>query len=319
MNKSNIRDGRFIDRLSSFLKSQGNLTVKGLSHIKHDVYQINTEGSKYILKGNKDYHILDQQLEFFKRCSYPILIRFVSFPNGEVFLYGFGLYWTLAIFQPGRGLDFSSLDDRVEAVSAIRMFHDDCKGIELPAPLIRPPLYLKWEQRLKRWKISKETVIQLGFEKLWKDIWEESAKQLNILHKLDWYGLEKKAVEELTWIHGDVAAHNFLHDGASGNTFLIDFDLLALSPQIYDWIQLGQRFLPYMSHDIGNLKRELAMDSEDWIVCANNIAFPSDLIREWWVLMSEESPRINCISYLDRLSIQWEWRRDFLKEARSML
>src|SRR5699024_7606588 len=115
-------------------------------------------------------------------------------------------------------------------------------------------------------------------------------------------------------VQGDVASHNFIQNE---QTFMIDFDLLRCGSQLYDYIQLRQRFLPHINWDIGDLLAYEIVAERDVRKWLSAIIIPSDVIREWLFFLSQGSSPVK--QYLSQMEKTWSKRQFFLKNAKSML
>src|SRR5699024_7598119 len=153
-------------------------------------------------------------------------------------------YWTITPFVEGEKLVYAYEKDRQRGIKALRRFHKDAKTVVISSPLKRKLFYVRWRDRLETFKKTKNYFVKHGFTTMYQDIVKTSESQLYNVSKLPWRRLEQQARKKGEWAHGDVAGHNFIY---GRDTFLIDFDLLAATPILYDYIQLGQRFLPYLA------------------------------------------------------------------------
>ncbi|QTM99943.1 phosphotransferase [Sediminibacillus dalangtanensis] len=321
MNKLALRDEAFQARLSSFLQKRALLCPEKLRFLKHAVFVLRDDsGQKYILKGIKQRASVQQQLDF--QTVYPDsdIVRFVHFPNGEFFLYEYGYHWLLMPYREGQSLQFANKQDRETAVEVLRNFHLAARGIKVADPVIRPPLVYKWENRLHRFSKTRFLFEAAGKDSLASEIIDTTASLLERLRKdIDWYTMEKTAVDRRSWTHGDVASHNFLRTNSSAVN-IIDFDLLSLAPESYDWIQLGQRFLPYVNHDIKQLCSSLFSEKEEEIdFILRSVGTPVDLIREW-LLFSRRKPSWNQLfDYVSHLEEKWKQRVKFVKDVEIVL
>ncbi|WP_407269580.1 phosphotransferase [Radiobacillus sp. PE A8.2] len=319
MNKEYSRDDSFIDRLASFFKESGWLNINFVKPIKnHVLYTVTEDGNAYILKGYRSKRILEQQWQFFEvvdRTSYT----FIRFPNGSQYIKGYGFYWTMSPYIKGESLDYSVEEDRIAAVETIANFHHSSAGVVLDHPRLNPPLYLKWKSRIGRLEATELILKKHGYTALYQDIVTVMNMLLERFSQLDWHVIEKKAVDLSTWIHGDVASHNFLRDNKK-QVHLIDFDLLSLSPQTYDYIQLGQRFLPYLESDLHTLLNHSlsnkVADKETWLL---GVAIPADIIREWGYFLQSEPMEEDINDYLIQLTEEWMQRKKFVEAVMLML
>ncbi|WP_188453522.1 phosphotransferase [Virgibacillus oceani] len=316
MSSNSSRDELKTNRLSSFLYREGKLRIAKAAPIKSTVILVETEtGSKFILKKHSKKVVVDQQWEFFANGRSSVVIPFIRFPNGKKFLVTSEHYWTIAPFVEGIKLNYGLISDRKACITTLRSFHDNAQGIKVSNPIKRKLFYNRWYNRLQSFKRTNEYFVKNGFESLFTDIVQTTETQLLIVSELPWRKLEQKAEQQHSWIHGDVASHNFIRNN---NIYLIDFDLLAQSPIIYDYIQLAQRFLPHLDWDLEALLAYQMVEEnqfKNWILA---MAVPSDVLREWLHYLSGSSP-MPIHHYLTDMEKEWIKRQEFLKNAKSML
>lgn len=319
VNNKQYKDDSFLNRLSSFLYHYGGVRVKKIVQFKEKVFYIQTiENKAFILKGKTSKHLLLQQAEFFNSIEAEFVNKFKLFPNGKRIIEGFGLYWTWIPYIEGKELDFSKHLDRKDAANTVKRFHIESKGIKIENPVIRQPLYIKFYNRMEKLERTKAIMENYGFLNLFHDIKKFMKERLFLFGQLDWHSIEKKSVDHWQWVHGDVASHNFIR--SKDNVHLIDFDLLSLSPSIYDYIQLGQRFLPFIDWKMDHLLTYLPLEKEeDLKTCLLGIAVPSDVIREWWYFTMENHPGQENRKYLQLLSERWTLRKQFVDDIEFML
>ncbi|MDC3412449.1 aminoglycoside phosphotransferase family protein [Aquibacillus sp. 3ASR75-11] len=318
VNKGGLRDGTNVGRLSSFLYTHGGLQVEQIDSIKKGVYYVKQRnGAAYILKQYKSLAIIEQQWKLFDEISTTTIVPFTSFPNQGRILYGDHYYWTLAPYVPGKSLTFSDEKDRRDAVQYLDKFHTETKGISIYSPLLKQPLYEKLEHRLQKWKRTKRIFEKYGYDHLYSELNVLYELLLDRFTKLNWNKIEQNAIDQWMWTHGDVASHNFRRD-ANNMIRLIDFDLLSLSPHLYDWIQLGQRFLPFLDWKLDRLEAyfsEINIPKDAWLL---GIAIPSDIIREWWHFLQQNHHK-KIEQYLMKLQKTWEKRKIFVDDVNSVL
>lgn len=313
------RDDIFYNRLSSFLSKSGQLEVKKISCIKKPcVYYVETVyNGPLLLKAHKNEKNVLQQWDFFTKINLKrsCTIPFIPFPNGNKVIKCKTYAWTISPYLSGKRITYQSSKERAEVVTALKKFHVNATGIYL-RPMNKPPLMVeKWFNRLKVFKKTEYLFIENGFETLYMDIVHLTEKYLHQIVRLPWSVEEIKAIKRGTWIHGDVASHNFL---INDKVHLIDFDLLDCKPQIYDLIQLSQRFLPYLKWDLDNLLSYDMFASEDKKMWLLGTLLPTDVIREWIHFISHKSTH-SIQYYLKELDIKWGKRKYFSQCADTML
>ncbi|QKY69570.1 phosphotransferase [Lentibacillus sp. CBA3610] len=305
------------DRLSSFLLKNGGLKPVRLTSIQEHVVYIETnEGERLILKRHNNKLRVEQQWHFFEQQSSSIPVSFQRFPNQKQFLYDNGRYWTISPYIHGRKLNYVFAKDRKDALNVLKMFHNDTKGVKIRHPLIKEMFYVKWHKRLQKFMYTEPIFKEYRFNPLFTDIVQTAEKYLQLVSAFNWGELHDKARQLGTWIHGDVAAHNFIR--SSGQIHLIDFDLLSCAPPLNDYIQIGQRYLPYLNWDLDRLLSYKIVPQKTIKPWLYSIFIPSDVMREWLYFLDSNSER-PIRNYLEELEMDWLKRQYFLKTARKML
>ncbi|SET82775.1 hypothetical protein SAMN05216389_13411 [Oceanobacillus limi] len=311
------RDDNKLDRLSSFFYWEGGLDLKLISPIKANVFLVKTiANEKFIVKSHHNKNNVYQQWSFFKRNNGNMIAPFVRFPNSSKFLIDENSYWTITPYIPGRKLNYKNPEDRIEAVNTLHAFHETATAIYINRHVKKQLFYLRWYNRLQMFKKTEYIFAKFGYVGLYKDIIQTTERQIQLVSHFPWKRIQRKAEEKGVWVHGDVAAHNFIKND---KTYLIDFDLLYCTTQLYDFIQLGQRFLPYINWDIDKLLAYRMVREKElspWIL---SLSIPSDVLREWIHFLRRHRSESSISAYLEELSESWSKRTNFLKTAVKMV
>lgn len=312
----NRRRDEFLNRLSSFLYQEGNLENDKISFIKSNVFYIKTsQEERFVLKEHRRKDMVEQQWAFFERMNSSNAVPFKPFPNGKRIIEDKNNYWTIAPFIRGEKLNYNKKTDRQKAVGALRVFHRKATGIYVQQPVYRDMFIIRWFHRLNLFKQTEHLFAKHGFKSLYKDIVQIMVTQLRYLEQFPWHFFEKEALQRGCWIHGDTASHNFIKNR---QVYMIDFDLLHCTTQLYDYIQLGQRFLPYLNWDLDKLLSYGMAEEKDLKPWVSAILIPSDLLREWlYFLKSGSSTPI--VEYLNKMKESMANRVSFLKKSKSVL
>ncbi|MBT2215139.1 phosphotransferase [Virgibacillus dakarensis] len=316
MNKLNQGDEMRIDRFSSFLYQKGRLDCTEMKPVKSHVFRIKTpKEEEYILKKHAKPKILEQQWDFFEQLPASVVVPFVRFPNGRKYIKHNQYFWTLAPFIDGDKLNYATADDRQAALVTLRQFHQDAKSITVQNPIKQQLFYIRWSRRLSTFKKTEHHFLKYGFETLFRDIVRTTKLHLELVSQLPWREIEQRAEEKMEWVHGDVASHNFIRNSS---VYMIDFDLLSRSPVLYDYIQLGQRFLPYLNWDFDKLLAYQMVSERQLKLWINAILVPTDVLREWLHFLKRVSAN-SVYHYLSRMEREWLMRHSFFKKAKLML
>jgi hypothetical protein len=311
------RDDQQFNRLSSFLYWEGNLEAKKIHPIKRNIYYIeDASGEKYVLKGHSNTSNMRQQWEFFDRIQSRNVVPFVRYPNGKKEITtGTNYSWTISPYVSGRKLNYQTVEDRKRVMILLKKFHAEANQIFVRKLLRKQPFYKRWHARLYRFLETEQIFERNGYLTLFNDISYMMKKYLEIVESYSWYKDQLDAERKGLWVHGDVASHNFIQNG---KTYMIDFDLLHCTPQIYDYIQLGQRFLPHINWDLEQLIGYEMVEDDELEKFINSVFIPSDLVREWLHFLTRKR-RVSIADYMKTMEIEWISRKDFLNKARLFL
>lgn len=321
VNNISNRGDSYVDRLVSFFHKEWSSSFKVKKKIKEHVFLCEAEGERWILKAYKSKRSLSQQLSFFKKwkSNNPMWVQFSSFPDGRIVKEWDQKYWVIMSFVSGQPLSYKKEEDRKEALEVIQAFHHQSERVQIKRPILRDPLYLRYYQRLKNLEETESYFTQFGYQWLYLDIVQTCRKLIHKYEELPWSSLEDESLTNGTWIHGDVASHNFIRR-PDGLVCLIDFDLLSFSPQVYDYIQFGQRFIPWYedkeSDFISLFEPYVNVQDPFW---QKGVVFPADILREWIRFVRNSHNPAEIKSYLKYLEVDWKRRKKFVKSFISML
>jgi len=188
-------------------------------------------------------------------------------------------------------------EERIQALSVLNEFHA-CTETFYSSFL---SVISQFDQT-KKWK-GRHHEFEANRKKL------EWYLSLNTIKKYLWMG--ERAIEaiskftiqdEMAIIHGDVAHHNFIKD-RSNRLFITDFDLIAIAPKTYDYIQFAMRVLPILHWDESLLWKHPFLDKyQDDPFFLAHLLFPSDIFREWNRFFKR--PRNGHLPYLYQITVK---------------
>ena len=239
-------------------KNENPLIVKGFSsYDKWNRQQVFT----YLLKQNRfdqTYHMYREPEPFELDDMWFGFIEYLPLDN-----------------QP---FTFSNSINRIEGAQLLETFHNSADNISLALPLYNQ--VRKWQDRLNLFRYHARSISQQIPESIVNEwiAWGEWSLK----------GLAANRIyldqEKNTIIHGDCAHHNFLRK-QDGKLALIDFDLIAIGPRLYDYLQYANRILPHLDtpiNEIWDYPQINAYQENPAFLYA--LAYPSDIFREWNLL-----------------------------------
>lgn len=313
-----LREDEYKHRLSSFLFKKGNLRITQISRIKSNVFvAVNTNQEKFIVKGHYRKERLTQQWDFFEQFTGSSAVPFILFPNGEKMITGFQYHWVISKYIKGKKLDYQYTADRMQALRLLRTFHSEATGVFTTDMDKKDDLFKRWQRRLLSLNQTEYIFKSHRFPKLHKELKNVTAEQLNRLTAFPWEREELRAKKLGKWVHGDVAGHNFIE--TKSNVYLIDFDLLQPTNQLYDYIQLAQRFLPHLEWNVKKLLSYDMVCEEQIVPWLHAVAVPTDMIREWNYFLAKNPTSFQTKKYLQKWKSEWEKRKQLIREIRKLV
>ncbi|WP_148530692.1 phosphotransferase [Virgibacillus salexigens] len=306
-------------RLSSFFFHKGELMVKKIRMIKQpSVYSLTTsDEQKYIVKHHLQRQKVKRQWEFFEAMEDRTIINtFIHFPNGKAYLDSDDGVWTIAPYLEGKKLHYMNEEDRWKALECITQFHQNAVHIYPRSSRTNTEYIKRWYQRILLFQETKAIFDHYHFTSLFQDIIQTAKYYLSKCMQIPIRQYEEEAIMNGKWIHGDVAAHNFLK--VDNTVYLIDFDLVRNTAPIYDKIQLGQRFLPYIGWNLNKLLSYPMVNEYDLKAWLYAICIPVDIMREWLRFLRQGN-HSNSYNELIHIQNKWEIRQYFFNDMKIML
>ncbi|WP_162880787.1 phosphotransferase [Paraliobacillus sediminis] len=319
MNRSK-RDDSTKSRLASFFLEEGDLKIATINIVKYPIFKLKTVTDQlYIIKGYKQFSVMDKQWKFFTEVNQSFITGFIAFPNKKHFIEGFGYYWALQPYHHATKLDYQKEEDRQAALQTLTDFHEVTRGIRIDTKMSQTDIIGKWFRRLEKWRQTKQILINTGNLVLYSEVENVMLERIDLYRSENTPEIEANKLYLLNWNHGDVASHNFLRDNRN-RIYMIDFDLLSNAPPIYDYIQLCQRFLPYIDHSLDQLFTYIQTFSlKEWRLLLIGLTVPTDLIREWWYYTIRPHTEAEIEAYIGQFSISWQERKKFVDQVDTML
>jgi hypothetical protein len=270
----------FQDRLFSKIKELIG-RPESIDQLRGDVYLLTFKNEKpLIVKAFSSYDKWNRQQIFtrlLKRNGFDQTYRMYREPEPfqlEDMWFGFIEY----LPSSNTPFTFSNPTDRMEGAQLLEAFHNCTDNISLPLPLYNQ--VRKWQDRLALFRHHARSISKQIPESIVNEwiAWGEWSLKGLIANRM-YFNQEKNTI-----IHGDCAHHNFLRK-QDGKLALIDFDLIAIGPRLYDYLQYANRILPHLTnpvHDIWKYPQINAYRENPAFLYA--LAYPSDIFREWNLL-----------------------------------
>ncbi|WP_251549348.1 aminoglycoside phosphotransferase family protein [Neobacillus muris] len=291
VHNANKGDDDCFDRLFSYFQSQFSQKIVEGVPIRKNVFLVKTAKQSWVLKGYQSINKLKLQEAFtatLRKEGFSKTYRFLVPPSGEPpFLNG--LYFGCIEYIPPNqtGFSFRTQRNRQEGLTLLNSFHETTArfAARYQTLLSQADLYEKWIERFDIFCHHRPFLRRFIDHSLLSELvsWGNwSLEKMSSSHHL--FTKEPKVI-----LHGDVAHHNFLR-AKNGELYLIDFDLIAIGPPVYDYLQYANRILFHLDWSLTNLwqhKQMKAYLSNKAFLSA--LAYPADIYREWNRLMREKS------------------------------
>lgn len=95
--------------------------------------------------------------------------------------------------------------------------------------------------------------------------------------------------------------------------------MLQSTNQLYDFIQLGQRFLPYIDWNLEHLLDYQMVHHSQTASWLSAIVIPSDILREWLYFSRETTSSFRIENYLLKMSENWKNRKELIRNVQKMI
>lgn len=313
----NERDDAAAIRLFVFLLHEKGIVVRALYRIKLNLYVLKLKQGYKVIKGFHTKRKLLFQLEFTQKLAEAYC--FELFPNGERYVVWNNYYWALMPYIYGNKVNFTQPADQMDTFQALLYFHQKASGIRLieEVPNIRRllPYYTFRFQNFMQ--LQDDLPNRQSY--MFKQVSQWGLYALRKLSEEPLEKMEKQAVLDWQWIHGDVAHHNFIRT-KENNIVIIDFDLVSLGPKEYDYLQLAQRMLCSNHWNVEELLRNIPtmqlLSEQHWFIYG--LIFPNDIFREWNYFFRKRSWK-QVDELLHYTEQQLTARLPFIKECMHMI
>ncbi|WP_197284271.1 phosphotransferase [Bacillus sp. CHD6a] len=309
-----FRDDFNRNRLFFRLCRETKLAIHSYSKIKNNLYKIQSEDGLYILKGYSEPGNLETIIEvsqLLHKNGFLKGLMYEKFNDGSFLLVEKELVWVLLKYiVPKRKFSFSKTEDREDGLNTLQNFHQHSKALLpiLPSGLPQESTVVKWQNRLKIFESH------VPFLSKWFN--PQVISEIVYYSHLALDGLMKDYVEtEKVILHGDVASHNFIR-AADNKVYLIDYDLLSIGNEEWDYVQYASRILPFIKWNSSLFQTHSFLiesgKGQPWFRTA--LSFPMDILREGnqFSHTSGDKKMPSSFANLSYFVSTWELRKQFL-------
>ena len=285
--------------------------LRRIEKLRSNVFIVQTDNGKFLVKGFGSNKRLQSQASLTRnlfRNGFDETYRFID--EIPAFKYGGDTYAFIEYLSgSSRSFTYDSFSERMEGLDLLEKFHKATSKFYKSLPVSTFDQVRKWEERLDEFQGNLPLIRKYmpeDFAKSWVQWGKVSLKGLK-RNEREFYD-ERQCI-----VHGDVADHNFFRK-KSGSLYLIDFDLIAKSPPITDYLQYANRIMPHISgsrslfaHDqINRYKRNKGF--------MYALTYPTDIFREWNRLARDDEFSQGSLHPVWKLSVENAKRRFRLYE-----
>lgn len=316
-------DENFHYRLLSYLKKIFPGKVVKLDMIRPTVFLMNSSMEEYIIKCYASYNRLKLQEAFtdtLKKEGFLSAYNYSRLGRREPYYLDGTYLGFIEFIRPHlHSFSYHLEADRIAGLNLLQNYHSVTEKIAQRYKTLIPPTGLieKWEQRQDRFRANKPVISYFVNSEMVDEIsgWATFALE-GMKENVEFFTGGVHAV-----LHGDVAHHNFLR-AWNGKIYLIDFDLISIGPPAIDYLQYGNRILPFLNWSLNELtkyRQISAFMNEKGFLFA--LAYPADLLREWnRILKNGAEPDIHAIMQMKKWTEgQFFARRNFIKKIGDMV
>ena len=269
------------------------MELRKLSSIRDNVWIVHTNAGKFLLKGFSSSKKLNSQKKLTMQLQANGFTRTYRFIEElEPFIYDEYVFaWIEFLPSYRKKFSFSSRTSRQEGLLLLEDFHETTRKFYKSIPVKRFDQLDKWLERFEEFEGNVSIVkkyVSSDVIQTWLKWGKRSLKGLQ-KHEADLYN------EPLCVTHGDVAHHNFFYKD-DGTLYLIDFDLISISPPLIDYLQYCNRIMPNISGSSELWGYEQLKKYKNNPAFLYALLFPTDIFREWNRIIRENDFRNN--SYL---------------------
>jgi len=285
MNSRSYYDGtRTFKKLVAASLRKAGMELRKLSSIRDNVFIVHANASKFLLKGFSSAKKLNSQKKLtmlLHANDFSRTYRFIE--ELEPFVYDEDVFaWIEFLPSYRKKFSFSSQTSRQEGLLLLEDFHETTRKFYKSIPVKRFDQLDKWKERFEEFEENVGVVkkyVSRDVIQTWLKWGKRSLKGLQ-RYENDLYK------EPPCVVHGDVAHHNFFYKN-DGTLYLIDFDLISISPPLIDYLQYCNRIMPNVSGTSELWSYDQLKKYKNNQAFLYALLFPTDIFREWNRLIRE--------------------------------
>ncbi|MED0666308.1 phosphotransferase [Bacillus badius] len=317
--KSNFQQGdgltpRLLFLLSGCLEE----TIQTVFSLKKGKWLIVTNRNKWFFKRYASLAQLKKQIQLSHFLLDNGFRQVIPFHSVGPIKFENQFFAIMPYIQPAKKpFSFRTSGEREEALQLLSLFHRQTEKLPegIAAGFPKFDQTGKWSKRLAAFQ-SEFAELARCFPSAVLDNYAEMGKWC-----LDRLSNGEQDRETAALIHGDVAAHNFFRS-SEDVLYLIDFDLAARAPGLFDYVQWTHRVLPLVGWKLEKVLEHQAVSrhaqQRNWLLYT---LFPADVFREcrrWLYAPLKEKPaaykhayELTVQPFMQRLHFFRKWKEEW--------
>ncbi|MEK4028673.1 aminoglycoside phosphotransferase family protein [Pseudobacillus sp. FSL P4-0506] len=275
-NKFQQGDG-LTPRLLFLLSARLEETIQTVFSLKKGKWLVITNRNKWFVKKYASLSQLEKQIQLCHFLSDQGFTQVILFHSVTPIIFEKQIFAVMPFIEPAKKtFYFQTEEEREEALALLSVFHQQTEKLPEKITACFPHFdqAAVWRKRLTAFQRELPELIRY-FPASVLEHYAEAGKWC-----LDHLSDQPKDEGKLAVIHGDVASHNFFRS-ADGTLYLIDFDLAAQAPVLFDYVQWTNRVLPLVDWNLEKVMEHRVITpythKKNWFIYT---LFPADVFRE---------------------------------------
>ncbi|KMY54884.1 hypothetical protein AC623_13850 [Bacillus sp. FJAT-27231] len=308
-------------RLLFLLSARLEETIQTVFPLKKGKWLVITKKHKWFLKRYSSLSQLEKQIQLHRFLSNNGFKKVIPFHPISPIKFEKQVFAVMPFIEPSKKpFRFQTKAEREEALQLLALFHQKTENVseEMASGFHMFDQISVWRKRLTAFQSLLPELVRY-FPPPILEHYTDMGKWC-LEHVVEQPGDEGR----MAVIHGDVAAHNFFRS-AAGSLYLIDFDLAARAPALFDYVQWVNRVLPIVGWDVEKIMEHRVLSlyarKKNWLIYT---MFPADVFRECRRVMSTSSKEkriayqhayeLTVKSFTKRKEFFKKWKREWEKQ-----